>query len=138
MFRTTGQVVGVGITSSIAQSVLTRKLTDRLTGDDAGKVSILDRPVDRRARETDKGPVQIIARIRHSTSSIAELDPHQRQIAVSAYNDALHVVFWVQTGLGILALLACMGMREVHLPDKGPSPSSQQKANDDEVEESSD
>ena len=38
MFRTTGQVVGVGITSSISQSVLTQRLTERLEGEDAAEV----------------------------------------------------------------------------------------------------
>jgi hypothetical protein len=38
MFRTTGQVIGVGITSSIAQSVLTKQLTRTLTGPDASEV----------------------------------------------------------------------------------------------------
>ncbi|KAG7528342.1 hypothetical protein FFLO_06219 [Filobasidium floriforme] len=106
MFRTTGQVIGVGITSSIAQSILTKQLTRTLTGPDAS---------------------EIITRIRHSTSSIAELDPATRTLAVDAYSHALHAVFWVQVGLAVAGLLACMGMREVHLPDKGPARSNQRK-----------
>lgn len=76
------------------------------------------------------GLEQIITRIRHSTSSIAELDPATRDLAVRAYSQALHAVFWLQVGLSVLALVACMGMREVHLPDKGPAPSGGRKVGD--------
>jgi hypothetical protein len=38
MFRTTGQVLGVSLASSIAQSVLTKRLVENLKGPDASKV----------------------------------------------------------------------------------------------------
>jgi len=53
MFRTTGQVVGVGITSSISQSVLTQRLTERLKGDDAGEVCRVE--IACASSETDSG-----------------------------------------------------------------------------------
>jgi len=54
---------------------------------------------------------------------------------VAAYSDALNAVFWVQVGLAVATMLACMGMREVHLPDKGPGIPAKPKTHDDDENE---
>ncbi|CCM01688.1 uncharacterized protein FIBRA_03752 [Fibroporia radiculosa] len=95
LFRTTGQVLGVSLSGALLQAVLHRKLRERITGPDA---------------------IEIIEKIRHSTSIISELSPPLRQAAVSSYADALRIVFICQAAANFFCLLCCIPIQENPLP----------------------
>lgn len=116
MFRTTGQVLGVALSACLTQSILTRELNKGITGPGADEVSPFDpAKIPRQWSETDIAPFQIISKIRHSTSSIPHLPPPLRAIAITSYSTALRSVFWAQVIVGVCAVGACLGMREVDL-----------------------
>ncbi|KAI0049566.1 vacuolar amino acid permease [Auriscalpium vulgare] len=95
LFRTTGQVLGVSLSGTVLQAVLLRKLQAHIHGPDA---------------ET------LIASIRHSTDVIPSLDPETRATAISAYADALRVVFICQIAVNFLTFLCCLPIQENPLP----------------------
>ena len=70
-------------------------------------------------------PQQIIYLIRHSTSSIRNLDPANRSAAVQAYGHALHVVFIFNLVLSVLNVLALMLVKEEEMPDQRKSQAGQ-------------
>lgn len=95
LFRTTGQVLGVSLSGAVLQSILLRKLRQRITGPDS---------------------LEIIEEIRHSISSIPGLAPAYRKAAVKSYADALHVVFICHIAINILVFIACVPIEEHPLP----------------------
>ena len=62
----------------------------------------------------------MIDKIRKSTSSIRNLPSHQREIAVSAYAHALHVVFIVNLIWALLAILGVFVMKDEQMPEVEP------------------
>ncbi|KAK4699166.1 hypothetical protein P7C70_g7098, partial [Phenoliferia sp. Uapishka_3] len=72
LFRYIGQVVGVALSSSLLQSVLTYQLGMRIKGENAAEV---------------------IEQIRHISTSIAKLSPDLREAAITSYTIALRAVF---------------------------------------------
>lgn len=87
LFRGIGQVGGVGIASSIFQTILDREL---------------------RARITDEGSELLIKEIRHSSKLVASLDPVNQRHARDSYAVALRAVFIyaaVSTALAYLVRL---------------------------------
>ncbi|KAG1753863.1 vacuolar amino acid permease [Suillus paluster] len=95
LFRTTGQVLGVSLSGAVLQSVLVRKLRQRITG---------------------PGSFEIIEEIRHSIGSIPNLAPALRKAAVESYADALRVVFICQIAINILVFITCVPIEEHPLP----------------------
>jgi len=95
LFRTTGQVVGVGLSGAILQGVLLAQLRIRITG---------------------PGSAEIIESIRHSTTIIPSLPEWQKQAAVDSYADALRVVFICQAAINVLGFVACIPIQENVLP----------------------
>ncbi|KAI0315395.1 vacuolar amino acid permease [Amylostereum chailletii] len=108
LFRTTGQVLGVSLSGTVIQAVLTSKLRDRIHGPHAS---------------------EIIARIRHSTDAISSLDPLLRKAAIDSYADALRVVFICQIALNFMAFLSCLPIQENPLPGTLEEQESQYKRN---------
>ncbi|KAG1791362.1 vacuolar amino acid permease [Suillus plorans] len=103
LFRTTGQVLGVSLSGAVLQSVLLRKLRQRITGPGSLEVSGI-------------GVHLYHAVFRHSISSIPELTPAHRKAAVESYADALHVVFICHIAINILVFIACIPIEEHPLP----------------------
>lgn len=68
--------------------------------------------------------MQTIYTIRHSTSSIAHLEPHDRSAAISAYDHALHIVFIVNLIWSVLAVLAIFIIKDEPMPDVSEPPAS--------------
>lgn len=95
LFRTTGQVVGVSLSSTIFQAVLLQKLRERIQG---------------------PGSSEDIDAIRRNTEIIPTLDPLLQRAAVASYADALWVVFVFQIAIGVLGFLACLPIQENPLP----------------------
>ncbi|KAG2369982.1 vacuolar amino acid permease [Suillus spraguei] len=95
LFRTTGQVLGVSLSGAVLQSILLRKLRQRITG---------------------PGSLEIIEEIRHSINSIPDLAPAHRIAAVESYADALRVVFVSHIAINILVFIACVPIEEHPLP----------------------
>ncbi|KAJ6599231.1 vacuolar amino acid permease [Mycena vulgaris] len=95
LFRTTGQVLGVSLSGAILQAVLLQKLRERIHG---------------------PGSAEIIYAIRHSATSIPDLDPLWRKAAVDSYADALRVVFIFQAAMAFLAFLCCLPIEDNPLP----------------------
>jgi len=96
LFRTTGQVLGVSLSGTLLQAILTTKLKERITG---------------------PGAAELIDKIRHSTNLIAELPDGPRQAAVDSYADALKVVFIRQAVANFFAFLSCLAIQENPLSD---------------------
>lgn len=111
-FGDPSQVLGVALSAALVQSILQSRLSAQLTG---------------------PGAAELITRIRHSTSSVSKLPPHQRAIAIDAYQTAIRGVFICQVVIAALVLLAVLGMKEVPLPDSG-SGSDAKEADQDEEE----
>jgi len=95
LFRTTGQVLGVSLSGTLLQAVLTKQLRKRITGPDAS---------------------EIIERIKHSTTIIPELPTHLRVAAVNSYADGLKAVFILQVVWNVLAFACCLPIQERPLP----------------------
>ncbi|GAA93378.1 uncharacterized protein L969DRAFT_19050 [Mixia osmundae IAM 14324] len=96
LFRYVGQVVGVALSSSFMQSILTSQLRANLTG---------------------PGSAELIEKIRHTTSIVKDLPPDTQSIAIDAYQKALRAVYLLNGGLAILGLLCAFPIREVPLSD---------------------
>ncbi|EIW82224.1 vacuolar amino acid permease [Coniophora puteana RWD-64-598 SS2] len=99
LFRTTGQVLGVSLSGAILQSVLLRKLKQRITGPNSAQASSINFHL-----------------ARHSIGSIPDMAPSVRRAAVESYADALHVVFICQFAINILVFICCLPIQEHPLP----------------------
>ena len=91
LFRSTGQVLGVSLSSALVQSTLKAELPRRIMGPEAAS---------------------IIALIRQSTDQIRHLDPIYKQAAVASYGIALRNVFYANLGMSIATLAFCMLIKE--------------------------
>ncbi|KAL6299123.1 vacuolar amino acid permease [Sparassis latifolia] len=103
LFRTTGQVLGVSLSGALLQSILTKKLRERIHGPDAMEVRL-----------------QAIGTTIHSTSIIPDLSPHLRKAAVDSYADALRIVFICQLAANFLCFLCCIPIQDNPLPCASP------------------
>lgn len=133
LFRTTGQVLGVSLSGTILQAVLTKKLQERIQGPNAMQV-LNFRPsdfqksnfllrkdhwhdtVNKLAASTYFEMLFIHGTCSHSTEVIKTLDPINRQAAADSYADALRVVFICQGAMNVLVLLASLPIQENPLP----------------------
>jgi len=95
LFRTTGQVLGVSLSSAVVQGLLNKFLHEKITG---------------------PGSRELIERIRHSTTVIPTLDPATQRAAVDSYAEALKVVFILQAAVSCLTFLCCLPVQENPLP----------------------
>ncbi|KAJ6539182.1 major facilitator superfamily domain-containing protein [Mycena capillaripes] len=99
LFRTTGQVLGVALSSVFCQAVLVRQLRKRIQ---------------------DPNSVQSCCAnlhpCSHSAESIRDLDPRWKKAAVDSYADGLRAVFIFQAAMAFLAFLACLPIEENPLP----------------------
>ena len=91
-FRSTGSTIGTTIGSAIFQNVLVRKLRVHLGS--GGEVE------------------GIIQRLRERFDEFDKLPEVWKEKAALAYMDALHAVFWTAFGLGVLAFVCYMYVRE--------------------------
>ncbi|KAI5474616.1 vacuolar amino acid permease [Pseudohyphozyma bogoriensis] len=94
LFRYVGQVVGVGISSAVLQSVLTAQLHARITGPGAEKT---------------------INKIRHVATSIATLSPEDKEAAITSYELGLRSVFVLNAGISLLAFGATLWLKQYPL-----------------------
>jgi len=95
LFRTTGQVLGVSLSGALLQTILTKQLRKRITGPDA---------------------VEIIERIRHSSTIIPELSTRNKVAAIISYAVGLRAVFICQVACNVLAFMCCIPIQENPLP----------------------
>ncbi|EIM89147.1 MFS general substrate transporter [Stereum hirsutum FP-91666 SS1] len=109
LFRTTGQVLGVSLSSTLTQSLLAKNLRERITVPNAD---------------------EIISKILDSTAYIRTLDPELRRMATDSWAQALKVVFTVQIVIAVLLLLTLLPIKEYPLPDKVQAPTAAPTASD--------
>ncbi|KAJ6477117.1 MFS general substrate transporter [Mycena vitilis] len=95
--RMLGQVLGVSLSAAFTQALLGRSLRERITGPDAA---------------------EIIAKILASTEYIHTLPPHLQREAAASWMNALHAVFCIQIGLGVMVFLSALPIEENGLPGK--------------------
>lgn len=118
LFRSTGQVIGVSLSSAIVQSILASDLPKRITG---------------------PGSAEIIAKIREDTESVKTLGPVEQAEAVAVFSKALRVVFDVNVGLAVLGLIGLWAIREEVMPEgnkQGRGADDEEQPNEEEdVEE---
>ena len=100
LFRGIGQVGGVGIASSIFQSILGRELRDRITGPDAE---------------------HMIKKIRHSSKLVATLPPELQEPARESYAIALRAVFIFAACATLTAYIVRLPVRVVLLNKLPPT-----------------
>lgn len=112
LFRTTGQVLGVSLSSALVQSILSTDLPKRIKGPAAA---------------------EIISRIRQDTESIRFLPTLERQAAVDVYGKALKAVFWVNVGLAILGVGALWAIREEEMPQGNKTGGREQREDDNDI-----
>ncbi|KZT62381.1 MFS general substrate transporter, partial [Calocera cornea HHB12733] len=106
LFRTTGQVLGVSLSSAVVQGLLNHYLHQRITGPGAREHELT----------APARPTQLIERIRHSTAVIPTLDAATRAAAVDSYAQALHAVFILQALVSCITFLCCLPIQENPLP----------------------
>ncbi|KAM0786790.1 hypothetical protein ACM66B_002224 [Microbotryomycetes sp. NB124-2] len=94
LFRTAGQVTGVGVSAAILQSVLDAALSSRIVG---------------------PGSAKIIARIRSDSSVIPSLPAAWQQAAKDSYAVALRSVFAFCGVFAFLAWLSCVFIPQLDL-----------------------
>nr|XP_019014992.1 multidrug resistance protein fnx1 [Kwoniella pini CBS 10737]OCF53773.1 multidrug resistance protein fnx1 [Kwoniella pini CBS 10737] len=94
VFRTIGQVLGVALSGALAQAILQKELSARISGPDADET---------------------IAAIRESSASIRYLPEPLKSIAIASYQKALHAVFLCAVILSVVYLLAGLGIREIDM-----------------------
>ena len=107
LFRTLGQVIGVGATGAAMQVVLARLLRQRITGPGADK---------------------IISDIQHSIASIDSLPPDLQQAARLSYSDALRVVFIICAALNILSFAFCLPIEALSIDPATKAPDADEAA----------
>jgi len=96
LFRTTGQVLGVSLSGTLLQAILTTKLKEHITG---------------------PGAAEMIEKIRHNTGLIAELPDDLQKAAVKSYAAGLRVVFICQAAIALCSLISVSFVQENSLPD---------------------
>lgn len=102
VFRGVGQVAGVAISSAVFQSVLARELRARL-GPGNEEVRVL--PIFR-WNVGLRTISQLVTRIRHSATLVAQLPPAEQRAARDSYGVALRLVFMgaaIATALAYIA-----------------------------------
>ncbi|KIK08399.1 hypothetical protein K443DRAFT_1497 [Laccaria amethystina LaAM-08-1] len=110
LFRTTGQVLGVSLSSAVLQAVLLHRLRQRIRGPGAAEASAI-------AYAFLLQNLLLTYRLSMlSAQVIPTLDPTLRRIAVNCYADALRVVFICQTAINLLGFIACLPIQESPLP----------------------
>ncbi|THG94206.1 hypothetical protein EW026_g7218 [Hermanssonia centrifuga] len=109
LFRGIGQVGGVAVSAAIFQSVLNVELHKRIHTDNANEVLKLFHIVG----QSLNALVQLITRIRHSTSLVATLPLELQRAARDSYAVALRTVFILAACSTFLAYLA-----RLPIPDK--------------------
>ncbi|KAF8512610.1 MFS general substrate transporter [Hysterangium stoloniferum] len=97
LFRTSGQVLAVSLSGALIQAVLTRRLSESITGPGASEV-------------------WIISRIRHETDYITQLPSPLREAAVRSYASAIKAAFICQTVAAVLLFISCLPIQENSLP----------------------
>ncbi|KAH8926333.1 MFS general substrate transporter [Atractiella rhizophila] len=95
LFRYTGQVVGVALSSSLMQSVLTAQLRQRIHG---------------------PGAEDLIEEIRHRSSIVRELEPDIQLDAILSYRAGLRAVFIFNAALTFICFLCTLPIKEYPLP----------------------
>ncbi|KAF4624518.1 hypothetical protein G7Y89_g13651 [Cudoniella acicularis] len=91
-FRSTGSTIGIAVANTALQTRLTTELNRRLGG-----------------RE---GAEEVIRRVRSSVDAIKDLPEEWRNEVVAAYMASLQVVFVVLLGLGVLATICSLLVKE--------------------------
>jgi MFS family permease len=91
-FRSTGSTIGIVVANTVLQTRLTAELNRRLGG-----------------RE---GTERVIRRVRSSVDAIKDLPEEWRNEVVAAYMASLQVVFVVLLGLGVLATICSLLVKE--------------------------
>ena len=97
LFRATGSVLGISLSSAILQNSLQKNL-----------------------EKTDI-PRKVIQLIRQDAGAIKELSKPLRQAAIGAYEQSMHTVFIAIAAAGFLAFLALFFIEERDLPGKKPA-----------------
>ncbi|KAI9638085.1 putative multidrug resistance protein fnx1 [Dioszegia hungarica] len=96
LFRSTGQVLGVSLSSALIQSILTHDLPLHITG---------------------PASAEIIAKIRRDTESIRYLPPAEQGAARDVYAKALRWVFVVNVVLAAVGVLGLWAVKEEVMPE---------------------
>ncbi|KAJ7590698.1 MFS general substrate transporter [Mycena floridula] len=96
LFRTTGQILGVALSSSLSQTILAKELRKRIVG---------------------KGSEELIEKILDSTAFIRTLSPDLQEKAMASWALALRAVFYCQIALASLVFLSLLPIGEHPLPD---------------------
>ncbi|OCF54216.1 multidrug resistance protein fnx1 [Kwoniella mangroviensis CBS 10435] len=111
VFRTIGQVLGVALSGALAQAILQKELSKRITG---------------------PGAEEAIASIRESSTSIRYLAEPLKSIAINSYQKALHAVFLCAVILSVVYLLAGLGIREIDMHKAVIKPANGQEEEEEE------
>ncbi|KIJ12570.1 hypothetical protein PAXINDRAFT_82767 [Paxillus involutus ATCC 200175] len=115
LFRGMGQVSGVAISSALFQSKLASELRKRIQTPDAEEAS--SHSFCRACRLTLC--IQMISKIRHSSTLVSELPPELQRAARDSYAEALRAVFILAACSTFLAYIARLPVPEKSL-DKNP------------------
>ena len=103
----------MSLSSATVQAVLQRELDARITGDSAPKVHCHTRI----NQDESLTCLQIIARIRESTSTISDLPPETQMAARLSWNIAIRTVFIAQIVCGCLVFLTAVFLKNTPLED---------------------
>ncbi|SCV68049.1 BQ2448_170 [Microbotryum intermedium] len=95
LFRATGSVLGISLSTSIFQNTLKADLERRIVG---------------------KGAHHLIEKIRSDVNYIRTLPHDVRHLAIDAYDHSMHIVFIAITAAAFMALLALFPIRQHALP----------------------
>lgn len=99
---------GVGIASSIFQSILDKELRKRIHGPDSEQVNDPD-PLT--TMKSTKVLLQMIRAIRHSSKLVANLEPELQRKARDSYAIALRAVFIFAACATLLAFIVRLPVR---------------------------
>ena len=97
LFRATGSVLGISLSSAILQNSLQGNL------------------------ENAKVPQKLISAVRQDVGVIKTLDKHTRKIVIGAYQQSMHSVFIAITVAAAAAFIALFWIEERDLPGKKPA-----------------
>lgn len=95
LFRATGSVLGISLSTSILQNNLKSQLSKRIVG---------------------PGAKEIIESIRSDVGFIETLPKHLRHEAIEAYAYSFHIVFICTTVAAAMCLLCILPIRQMALP----------------------
>lgn len=91
-FRSTGSAIGITVASVVFQNILDAQLKFRLMG-----------------RE---GAADVIQRLKDNLDEIQHVPAGWKEDVLTCYMDALNGVFWTTLGIGLLGLVASLGIRD--------------------------